>query len=106
VVTFGEIIGDTFILNINFFAIILRNPIIKVIASFSIKRFTVGRMNQLIQLHLIQNIRQGFKATTSINRFDYGLNWNMLTEGVATVSDEVEIILNLQFAQQQLSTSK
>jgi polyisoprenoid-binding protein YceI len=52
------------------------------------------------------NIKAGFKAKTSINRFDYGLNWNMLTEGVATVSDEVEIILNLQFAQQQLSTSK
>ena len=52
------------------------------------------------------NIKAGFKAKSSINRFDYGLKWNMLTEGVATVSDEVEIILNLQFAQEMPKAGK
>ena len=35
-------------------------------------------------------------ATTTINRFDYGLAWNRLTEGVANVAPEVEILLNLE----------
>ena len=35
-------------------------------------------------------------ATTTINRFDYGLAWNRLTEGVANVAPEVEIVLNLE----------
>lgn len=45
------------------------------------------------------NIKAGFKATTTINRFDYNLKWNSLTEGVAVVGPDVNIILNLQFAQ-------
>jgi len=52
------------------------------------------------------NIKAGFKANTSINRFDYGLKWNALTEGVAVVSEDVEILLNLQFAQEMPKTSK
>lgn len=45
------------------------------------------------------NTKAGFKASTSINRFDYGLKWNALTEaGGATVGKDVQIILNLQFA--------
>lgn len=45
------------------------------------------------------NTKAGFKATTTINRFDYGLKWNSLTEaGGLTVGDEVEIELKLQFA--------
>lgn len=45
------------------------------------------------------NTKAGFKAQTSINRFDYGLKWNALTEaGGTTVGKEVSIILNLQFA--------
>jgi polyisoprenoid-binding protein YceI len=45
------------------------------------------------------NTKAGFKATTTINRFDYGLKWNGLTEaGGLTVGEEVEIVLNLQFA--------
>ena len=35
-------------------------------------------------------------ATTTINRFDYGLAWNRLTEGVANVAPEVEIVLNIE----------
>lgn len=45
------------------------------------------------------NTKSGFKATTSINRFDYGLKWNALTEaGGATVGKEISIVLNLEFA--------
>lgn len=47
------------------------------------------------------NIKAGFKATATINRFDYNLKWNSLTEGVAVVGPDVNIILNLQFAQQK-----
>ena len=35
-------------------------------------------------------------ASTTINRFDYGLAWNRLTEGVANVAPEVEIVLNIE----------
>lgn len=45
--------------------------------------------------------RAGFKATTIINRFDYGLNWNQLIEtGEFVASKEVSIILNLEFIKQ------
>lgn len=47
------------------------------------------------------NIKAGFKATATVNRFDYGLKWNSITEGVAVVGPDVDIILNLQFAQQK-----
>ncbi len=44
------------------------------------------------------NTRTGFKAETTINRFDYGLRWDAVTEaGSAVVGKEVEIDLNLQF---------
>jgi len=46
------------------------------------------------------NIKSGFKAVSSIDRFAYGLKWNALTEaGGATVGKEVGITLNLEFAQ-------
>jgi len=46
------------------------------------------------------NTKAGFKATTKINRFDYNLKWNSLTEaGGAVVGSEVDIMLNLEFAQ-------
>lgn len=46
------------------------------------------------------NTKAGFKATTVINRFDYGLKWNALTEaGGATVGKDITIDLKLQFAQ-------
>jgi polyisoprenoid-binding protein YceI len=46
------------------------------------------------------NTKAGFKATTTINRFDYGLKWNTLTEaGGATVGENITLDLKLQFAQ-------
>jgi len=46
------------------------------------------------------NTKAGFKATTVINRFDYGLKWNTATEaGGATVGKDVTIDLRLEFAQ-------
>jgi polyisoprenoid-binding protein YceI len=46
------------------------------------------------------NIKSGFKATTVINRFDYNLKWNTLTEaGGATVGKDVTIDMKLEFAQ-------
>lgn len=46
------------------------------------------------------NTKAGFKATTKINRFDYGLKWNTLTEaGGATVGKDITIDMKLEFAQ-------
>ena len=46
------------------------------------------------------NIKAGFKATTVINRFDYNLKWNNVTEaGGAVVGKDVTIDLKLEFAQ-------
>ena len=48
------------------------------------------------------NTKSGFKAIGVINRFDYGLKWNALTEaGGASVGKEVTIELKLEFAQQK-----
>jgi polyisoprenoid-binding protein YceI len=48
------------------------------------------------------NIKAGFKATTVINRFDYGLKWNALTEaGGAVVDKDVNVSLKLEFAKVQ-----
>ena len=41
-------------------------------------------------------LRTGIMATTKINRKEFGLNWGALVEGVNVVSDDVEIILNVQ----------
>ena len=50
------------------------------------------------------NVKAGFKATTTINRFDFGLKWNALTEaGGATVGKDVSITLNLELTQQEPS---
>lgn len=46
------------------------------------------------------NTKAGFKASTVVNRFDYNLKWNTLTEaGGATVGKDVTIELKLEFAQ-------
>lgn len=46
------------------------------------------------------NNKVGFKASTIINRFDYGLKWNTATEaGGATVGKDVTIDMKLEFAQ-------
>lgn len=46
------------------------------------------------------NTKAGFKATTVIDRFDYNLKWNALTEaGGATVGKDITLDLKLEFAQ-------
>lgn len=50
------------------------------------------------------NTKAGFKATAVINRFDFGLKFNAVTEaGGAVVGKDVTITLNLQFVQQKSS---
>jgi polyisoprenoid-binding protein YceI len=45
------------------------------------------------------NTKAGFKATGKINRFDYGLKWNALTEaGGAAVGADIDLTFNLEFA--------
>jgi len=41
-------------------------------------------------------LRTGVQATTKINRKSFGLSWGAMVEGVNVVSDNVEIILNVQ----------
>jgi polyisoprenoid-binding protein YceI len=45
------------------------------------------------------NLKAGFKASAAINRFDYDLKWNAITEaGGVVVGKNVDIDLRLQFA--------
>lgn len=44
------------------------------------------------------NTKAGFKATGTINRLEYGLKWNVMSEATAVVSDEVSIVINLEYA--------
>jgi polyisoprenoid-binding protein YceI len=45
------------------------------------------------------NTKAGFKATTTINRFDYNLKWNKLIEaGGAVVDKDVKITANIELA--------
>lgn len=47
------------------------------------------------------NVKVGFEIEGKINRQDFGLTWSAVTEaGGIVVSDEVRLILNLQFAKQ------
>jgi polyisoprenoid-binding protein YceI len=42
-------------------------------------------------------VRAGFEATTTINRKDFGVNWNMnLDKGGVVLADDVEITLNVE----------
>lgn len=41
-------------------------------------------------------LRTGVMASGKINRKEFGLHWGAMVEGVNVVSDEVEIILNVQ----------
>jgi len=46
------------------------------------------------------NIKAGFKAAATINRFDYNLKWNGMTEaGNAVVSQEVGITVKMELGQ-------
>jgi polyisoprenoid-binding protein YceI len=48
------------------------------------------------------NTKAGFKATSKISRKEFKLTWNAMTEaGGAVVGDEVEVKLNLEFAQKK-----
>jgi len=48
------------------------------------------------------NTKAGFKASATINRFDYNLKWNSVTEaGGVVVGPDVNILLNLQFGLQK-----
>jgi len=48
------------------------------------------------------NIKAGFKATATINRLEYGLKWNVVTEaGGAVVGKDVNIIINAEFAKEK-----
>lgn len=48
------------------------------------------------------NTKAGFKATTTINRLEYGLKWNTLTEaGGAVVGSDVTINLNVEFSKEK-----
>jgi len=46
------------------------------------------------------NTKAGFKATGSINRLEYGLKWNTITEaGGAVVGADVDLTINLEMVQ-------
>jgi len=46
------------------------------------------------------NTKAGFKATSTINRKDYGLKWSVVTEaGGMVVGDDVKITINLELNQ-------
>ncbi len=48
------------------------------------------------------NIKNGFKVTGTVNRKEYGLNWNAALEaGGVAVSDEVKIELNIELNKAQ-----
>ena len=47
----------------------------------------------------VGNTKAGFKAVGSIHRIEYGLKWNVMTEATAVVADEVNIVINLEFAE-------
>jgi len=48
------------------------------------------------------NVKEGFETETTINRKDYGLNWNAALEtGGFLVGDEVKVSLSIQAAVQQ-----
>ncbi len=48
------------------------------------------------------NIKAGFEVAGKINRKEYGLKWNGLTEaGQVVVSDEVKLLLNVQLVKSE-----
>ena len=47
------------------------------------------------------NTKAGFEITGKINRKDFGLTWNGVTEaGSVVVGEEIKLIINVQFAKQ------
>lgn len=48
------------------------------------------------------NTKAGFKASGKINRKEFGLKWGAMTEaGGAVVGDDVNMVINTEFAQQK-----
>jgi polyisoprenoid-binding protein YceI len=48
------------------------------------------------------NVKVGFKASTSINRLDYGVKWDKTIEaGGLVVSDKVDLTLHMEFQEQK-----
>lgn len=45
--------------------------------------------------------KAGFTGTTTINRFDYQLNWNKITEAVSVVNSDVAVTISLEFTKQK-----
>jgi polyisoprenoid-binding protein YceI len=47
------------------------------------------------------NVKAGFELTGKLNRKDFGLNWNAVTEaGGIVVSDEVKLQMSIEFVKQ------
>jgi len=46
------------------------------------------------------NARRGLTATTTINRFDYGLEWNKLVEAGPVVGKEIKIEIEAELVKQ------
>jgi polyisoprenoid-binding protein YceI len=45
--------------------------------------------------------KAAFKAETTINRFEYNINWNTTTpDGIQIIDDRVNILLNLEFSKE------
>ncbi len=45
------------------------------------------------------NIKAGFELTGKVNRRDFGLHWNAVTEaGGVVVSDEIKLMMNIELA--------
>jgi polyisoprenoid-binding protein YceI len=42
--------------------------------------------------------RAGYEASATINRKDYGLSWNMVTEGLAVVGDNIQLELAIEMS--------
>jgi len=46
-------------------------------------------------------VKAGFEITGSIDRFDYGLNWNLTAEdGTVVVDKSIKLAINAQFIKQ------
>lgn len=46
------------------------------------------------------NTKAGFKITGQLNRFDYNLKWNTVTEAGAVVGKDVTLVVNLELVKQ------
>ena len=58
---------------------------------------TIRDVTKPVTFDAVYNGSTGFVATTTIDRFDYGLKWSKLTEaGGLTVSKEVKITVNVE----------